>query len=253
MTIPGLLRRKLRSARFHGRVLLGGGRLPGALIIGAAKAGTTSLFEYLVQHPQVCGARFKEVRFFDRQWERGSRWYRANFAPGPGQHLCIEATPAYLHVAEVPARVHSLIPEAKLIVLVREPIARAFSHYNYRLSEGTETLSFEEALALEEHRSHRFAYRDCSLYWPQISRWRRHFPDTSILFLKSERLFEDPTRVFGEVLAFLGLEPHADTDFTPRNRRPHELPDSARALLHGAFDESNAQVKALTGIDWKVS
>lgn len=248
--MQSLLHRKLRSAAFRARVLLGQGCLPDALIIGSAKGGTTSLFEYLTQHPQVCGARFKEVRYFDQQWDRGPRWYKANFAPMAGHRLCLEATPAYLFLEEVPQRVRSLIPDARFIVLLREPVDRAYSHYNEFASQGCEPLSFREAVGMEERRHHRFAYRGFSTYGPQIERWLSHFPEERFLFLKSEDFFAKPSRSVAAVTSFLSLSPGEDMDYAPRNQRPHEVPREARLLLEGAFDRSNARVKALTGIEW---
>ena len=260
-------RRRLRSLRFHARVALGRGRLPNALIVGAAKSGTSSLYAWLAQHPGVCVPKTKELRFFDNQWSKGARWYAACFEPRPGQSVVLEATPNYFPHPLAPERVRTLLPDAKLIFLLREPVSRAYSHHQYRLARGEEALSFGEALAQEEARldgaeevqrqggvskafnTHNYLYT--SGYAPLLERWLARFPRDQLLFLKAEDLFDRPAAVTARVLNFLGLPPCPAQDLTPRNQLDYPPLDSAvGAALENELAPSNRRVAELTGIGW---
>ena len=136
--------------------------LPDFLIIGAARSGTTSLYEYLIQHSSIHSAVGKEVYFFDKKYNKGINWYRS-FFPSKFSKIIIsslqkksfltgEATPRYLFHPHSPKRVHQVIPNVKLIVLLRNPIDRAYSHYQMEVDHGDEKLTFEEAIEKEEER-----------------------------------------------------------------------------------------------------
>jgi hypothetical protein len=210
-------------------------RLPDWLIIGAQKAGTTSLYDYIVRHPDVRGAVRKEVHFFDNAFHRGALWYRSFFPlerevsrhqATTGRRLQSgEATPYYLFHPLVPRRVARVVPSVRLIVLLRNPVNRAFSHYTHEKVRGHEPLSFEEAIAAEPGRIHGeekrmvlkqtsrsrkhqvFSYVARGFYAQQLRRWMEYFPDDQILVLGSERFYADPQATMAEVFAFLGLQP----------------------------------------------
>lgn len=265
---PQVIARKLRSARFRLRAAAGRGALPNALIIGAMKSGTTSLFDHLVQHPGVCGSRTKELHFFDNQHDKGERWYRAQFEP-QGEPVLLEASPYYLFHPLAPVRASALVPDARLIVLLRDPVARAHSHYNQNVEEGRETLPFAEALDREEERlagtedalisgrvarsdAHQsFSYVGKSLYARQIRRWFDHFDPARFLFLRAEDLFASPQAVTDRAAAFLGLPPHPLVRSAAKNRRAYPPLDPAiRARLERTFAEPNAELERLVGIRW---
>jgi hypothetical protein len=248
-------------------VALGRGRLPNALIVGAAKSGTSSLYAYLAQHPAVCVPKVKELRFFDNQWDKGARWYAACFEPRAGQSVVLEATPNYFPHPLAPERVRALLPEAKLIFLLREPVSRAYSHHQYRLARGEEALRFSEALEQEEERLvgaedvqrqggvfkpfNLHSYRTTSNYAALLERWLALFPRDQLLFLKAEDLFDRPAAVTGQVLDFLGLPARSGLDLRPRNQLDYApLPDAQARALRGSFAASNRRVAELTGIDW---
>lgn len=183
------------------------GELPDVLIIGAQKAGTTSLFYYLAQHPGVSASRTKEVHYFDNAYDKGETWYRRHFERRRGTEIFVEASPYYLYHPLAPARASALLPKAKLIVLLREPVSRAFSHYHHERARGFEPLSFEEAMNTEPQRladsdarlargeigrsfeHQHFSYRSRGLYADQIERWLECFPASAFLFLKAEAMF----------------------------------------------------------------
>ena len=137
--------------------------MPDFLIIGTQRGGTTSLYNYLLARPQIAAATRKEVHFFDNNFHRGIPWYRAHFPSliqGDmaetirGQRFITgEASPYYLFHPHAPARAALVVPKAKLIVLLRNPVDRAYSHYCRMVKKGRETLSFEDALAQEEIRT----------------------------------------------------------------------------------------------------
>jgi cytochrome P450 len=265
---PPLLLRKARSLSLRLRALLGRGALPNAIIIGAMKSGTTSLFDYLTQHPDVCGSRTKELHFFDNQFAKGTRWYRANFAPR-GEQVVLESSPYYFFHPLAAARAAALVPQAKLILLLRNPVDRAYSHFNQNKEEGLEPLSFEEALEAEagrlagaeealvsgraatSHAHQTFSYAAKGVYAPQLCRWLGHFPREQMLILKAEDLFRNPQDTVDRVTDFLGIARFAVADLSGGNRRRYPLmhPET-RQRLEALFDAPNAETEALTGIGW---
>ena len=180
--------------------------LPNLLVIGAMKGGTTSLWEYLRQHPSVHMSPTKEIHFFDRddRWARGRSWYEEHFAgAAEGETVIGEATPAYtrfpLH-RDVPRRAASLVPDAKLVYVLREPIARIRSHYLHHRSLGLETLPFAQAVV--EHST----YVDTSRYALQIRQWLRHYGRDQLLVITSEQLRADHAATMRRVYGFLGVD-----------------------------------------------
>lgn len=159
---PASLPRTLAGrALFHKRPQLGQllgrfGSRPNFLIIGVQKGGTTSLYSYLAAHPRVSPALGKEVHYFDFHYGCGERWYRAHFVPQAWSDVrglqTGEASPEYLFCPAAPQRVAAFDPGMKLIVMLRNPVERAYSQYQMSRRRGSETLSFAEALALEPER-----------------------------------------------------------------------------------------------------
>jgi Sulfotransferase domain len=207
--------------------------MPDFLIIGTQRGGTTSLYSYLTAHPQIVSATRKEIHFFDKNFHRDIPWYRAQFpaliesdmAETIGrQHVITgEASPYYLFHPHAPARAALVVPNTKLIVLLRNPVDRACSHYYYEVERGYETLSFEEALAQEETRTRdegqrlaadphyyspnhrRYSYLARGIYVDQLERWMNHFPKEQFFIIKSEEFYATPERKLQELFLFLGL------------------------------------------------
>src|SRR5947209_13351977 len=137
--------------------------LPDFLIIGAQRGGTTSLYHYLRAHPAVHSSAVKDTHFFDKKFHKGVSWYRAHFPTRfekayarrfrHQDFVTGEASPSYLFHPHAPSRTARLLPHVKLIVLLRNPIDRAFSQYYHALALGHEKLSFEEALEREQERT----------------------------------------------------------------------------------------------------
>jgi len=193
-------------------------RLPDFIIIGAQKAGTTSLFHYLNNHPDVGPAWRKEIHFFDRWYSNGLDWYRAHFPLYAEATITGEGSTNYLQHPDAPLRMRHCIPNAKLIVMLRNPVDRAYSQHQMNVRKGIETLSFEDALEAEPYRLQNqpdclstewrvASYLTRGLYASQLQRWLDQFPQEQLLVIKSEEFFEDPDKEFRRVLAFLDLEP----------------------------------------------
>src|ERR1700730_9070734 len=137
--------------------------LPDFLIIGTQRGGTTSLFHYLEAHPCVRPAVNKDLHFFDRKYNKGLAWYRGHFPTRVERYyaqkirgrafLTGEASPSYLFHPHTPGRVAQAVPHVKLIVLLRNPVTRAYSQYHHAVELGHETLSFEDAIRGEEERT----------------------------------------------------------------------------------------------------
>lgn len=239
--------------------------LPTFLIIGAQKSGTTSLYELLAEHPEVGRASAKEVHYFDHNYERSLTWYQAHFPRcGEAKHTG-ESSPYYLYHPLCPPRVHAALPGVKLIVLLRDPVDRAQSHYHHERAYGLEPLDFAAAiveeprrLACEEQRlirdpSYRsFAHQHCSylsrgLYGQQLRRWYDYFAPEQFLILASEHLFANPIRILHQVQGWLDLPRHTPTTVTARNVRVYASMDpQLRAQLTNHFRQDAAQLSKLT-------
>ncbi len=192
---------------------------PGFLIVGAQRSGTTSLFRALALHPQVRSPLFhKGVHYFDVQYTQGRSWYLGHFplrrpgrAPGEDSRVITgEASPYYIHHPAAPARIRADLPDVRLVVLLRDPVERAYSAYQHEVARGFEHEEFERALDLEPRRlageterllanpgyrslSHQHhAYVDRSRYARQVRRLFELFGEDRVLVLDSEDFFADP-------------------------------------------------------------
>lgn len=252
--------------------------LPDFVIIGAQKAGTTSLFRYLVEHPDVIPPAQKEVHFFDGRYERGMRWYRSRFplrsalergAADGVRKLTFEASPYYLAHPFVAGRMHEQLPDAKLVVLLRDPIERAWSHYRDNFSRGTETKPFLEALRAEPDRLgpglaniargiepgsdyRNYGYVERGKYAEQLAVWFAVYPRKQFLIVESRELFEHSESAYKRVLQFVGLDvPERLPAFDAYNATPNAgLDDAARDFLAAAFAEPNRELAALIGVEF---
>jgi len=247
--------------------------LPSFLIIGGQRCGTTSLYRYLCEHPDVVEPIGKELHYFSYKYTKSTPWYQSHFPRmGPSSQQTFEATPYYLFHPAAPGRVHSLLPAARLVVLLRNPVDRAFSHYQHNVGGGVEPLPFEAALDAEEMRIgtdaqrlmvdpsyaglayRRYSYFARGCYADQLESWLGYFPRSQMLIVASEDFYGDTDAVFGEVLEFLGLTP-LRLDSYPRytRRGPWHGPpmsDGVRRQLAGRFAKPNKRLEELLGRDF---
>lgn len=183
------------------------GALPTFILIGAMKCGTTSLHRYLGAHPQICVSDPKEPDFFLRRNEKDLTWYKRCFQ-GAAQAYGEASTnyTKYPAFQGVPERMYRLLPDLKLLYLVRDPIERAVSHYAHNRVDGRESQSVDEAFRPAED-SH---YLQTSRYHFQLSQYLEHYPEERVLVIESERLRSDRMHVLREIFAFLGVAEHVD-------------------------------------------
>lgn len=221
------LRDRLRDVRLLPRRLSGRARMtPSFVLLGAQKSGTTSLFRYLEAHPDVRPPLWKEPRYFDRHHHRGRRWYLAHF-PTQREGVTGEATTGYLFDPRAAARMHAELPDAKLLVVLRDPVARAISHYHHEVRRGGERRSMEEAFAADlattasrapsEYAHFAHSYLTRGHYAPQLRRYLERFGPDALQVFEFGELFADPARHYADALAHLGLRPFTDVTFAKHN------------------------------------
>ena len=266
--LPEPARKVLRGGyRAYGSATAGLRPLPDFLILGAQKAGTTALYAYLRWHPEITGPSFKEVSFFDRHYVKGERWYRAHM-PVRRRSLVGEASPSYLFHPLAPERVAGMLPGARLIALLRNPVDRAFSHYQHEVALGREPLSFEDAVDREDERMQgelermlrdpsyfslawwNYTYVARGRYAEQLERWFAAFPREQLLVLFTEELSADTAATYRRVLDFLGVTAR-DLESYPRifDRDYADMNPGTRARLDKEFEDPNRRLASLLGRD----
>ncbi|MDX2272970.1 MAG: sulfotransferase [Cyanobacteriota bacterium] len=252
--------------------------MPDFIIVGAQKAGTTSLYKYLQSHPSVVLPPdvWKEIHYFNEKYNRGSLWYKSNFPIKSRNnfYLTFEASPNYMFYPHSASRITQACPNAKIIFLLRNPVDRAYSHYNHNLTYQRESRSFERAIEEDSSKIEGelqkmlndqhfyskycmdFAYLHKSIYVDQLARFLSCFPRNNILVLETEKLFGDTHNVFLEVQKFLNLpiQNYQLKEFKPHNTRnySHGLDLNTRRQLTNYFSQYNHQLFELIGIefDW---
>lgn len=181
-------------------------RLPTFIIIGAMKSGTTSLFRYIKVHPQVCMSSHKETDYFCHQeiYEKGLEWYQSLFERSAEAYG--EASPNYTKchgMPGVPARIHSVLPNVKLIYVLRDPVERMVSHYLHMVARGDEKRPLTEALMTNDGDNH---YANVSHYYYQLTQYLDYFDQSQILLLSSEQLRDDTASVMQQVYQFIEVD-----------------------------------------------
>ncbi len=254
--------------------------LPDFLVVGSTKCGTTSLHGWLTAHPYVAETK-KEIHFFNQNYYRGTDWYRCYFpraeegerfrAEHGRDRLVGEATASYLAHYWTPSRMARLLPEARLIVCLRNPVERAYSQYHYFRRRGTEPLErFSDAVASEEARLkgeeareindphfhswrvYRWGYTRTSRYAEHLERWLKVFPREQILFLNFDTEFAvDPRGTLARVHDYLGLPPRDTGPLPTLNAGEYEPMDGpTRERLTEYFRPHNRRLYEMTGIDF---
>jgi Sulfotransferase domain len=239
------------------------GPLPDFVVLGTQKGGTSFFYRLLTEHPLVRGAAAKELHFFDNKFAEGVGWYRRCFSEGErvdGQRTITgEASPSYLFDPQVPERMVRIVPEARLIALLRNPVDRAYSHYQMEVRRGKEGRSFEEATEEEMTSAEggenavdvRYAYLARGLYAEQLERFSFFANRDRLLVVKSENLFTRRQEVLERVMTFLGLPSFEATLAPPAGRAPYEPMDPAtRQRLEGFFAPHNERLYGLLGTDF---
>ncbi|MEO8423493.1 MAG: sulfotransferase domain-containing protein [Actinomycetota bacterium] len=250
-------------------------RLPDFLIIGTQRGGTTSLYRYLEKHPSVLPTVLnKGVHYFDTNFEKGPVWYRSHFPTtaakglrrrraGGGPVITGEGSPYYSFHPLAPQRIAELLPNGRFILMLRDPISRAHSHYQHEVARGFEELSFEEALEREEerlageeermiadpsyfsfaHQHHSYVAR--GLYLSQIQRWHSVLPREQLLIVDSTDFFSNADATYREVLRFLELAERSLPAYEKMNAHSYDrMTPRALAFLRSRVADPN---RALSG------
>jgi len=264
--------------QFYGALTSKSRMAPEFLIIGVQRGGTTSLYNYLIRHPLILPALVKEVHYFDLSFHKGINWYLGNFprrAQRQGNQRAItgEASPYYIFHPHVPKRVFETFPSMKFILLLRNPIDRAYSHYQNEVRLGYEHLSFEDAIDQEVSRvdsetpkllqdegyqsiNHRhFTYLSRGIYIDQLNNWLNVIPREQILIVKSEDFFESPQTILGKVLSWLDLPGWNFPGFRIHNRLEYQkMNPLTRDRLQTYYEPHNQALNDLVGMDfgWNV-
>jgi hypothetical protein len=253
--------------------------LPDFIIIGAMKAGTSSLYQCLMQHPQIVPPFQKEIHFFDGHFNRGEQWYRAHF---PLQKrlesgfITCEASPEYLFIPSLANRISELLPDVKLIAMLRNPTERAISHYYHKVRERRETLPLFEALLAEDDRIGEgprddelmdpdfmhffykksdfmnFSYKKRGLYKEQLDRFWQVFSRDQVLVLNSDEFFREPLVTVSAACRFLEI----DEEFVPGDLKPvnvgynrEKIDPAVYEYLNDFFDPHNQALYGVLGRD----
>lgn len=207
--------------------------LPNFIIIGAQKSGTTSLYYYLIQHPSIVSAVKKEVHFFDFNYHKRINWYKGQFVSIfyklyhqivlRKKFITGEASPDYLFHRDVPKRIYKLLPNVKIFILLRNPIDRAYSHYNMHLKLKKHNLRFEEVLTKElnlfknlndlpknvdfdSFQIRTFTILLRGIYIEQILNWLKYFPRKNMMIIESDEFFTNTRNVMKNAFKFLRVK-----------------------------------------------
>jgi len=240
------------------------------LVCGTQKGGTTALDSYLRMHPSICMAKTKEVHFFDtdelfRTNDIHYENYHQKFCKTNETHILGEATPIYMYWENCMERIARYNPEMKIILILRNPIKRAYSHWKMEYSRGAETLPFWESLLEEDnrlnsevHKQHRvYSYKHRGFYSRQIKHIWSLFPKEQVHILKSDELKSSPKATLTEVYQFLEIDPN-EGSYTPieKHVRKDQTPmqNKAKHYLANFFLEEIKELESMLSWDlddWK--
>ena len=248
--------------------------LPDFVVIGVVRGGTTSLYQYLGEHPCIVRSAYDELGFFDSNFELGLNWYRSLFPTvftknriksRQKQFMTFDVTPFYIYNPKVAQRILETLPKAKLIAILRNPIDRAYSNYHLGVRGGNEKRSFEDAIredveTLEHAKSSSIAeneyyqsiveksYLARGFYAEQLKIWMNLFPKEQLIVISTEDLAADPHKTLGQVFSFLGLPEYKVKN--PQKQKAAKYPQMSpetRKFLADYFRPYNQQLYDLLG------
>lgn len=265
-------KRLKRSKRFLAHRLTAPLRaLPDFLVVGEMKSGTSSLFYYLQRHPDILPPWRKELHFFNLGHGKGLGWYRAHFPLRRNlgaNKLTGEGCPEYLYAPGAAARMHKVLPDARLIVILRDPVQRAISHYHHEVRMGREYLPLFDALKVEEERLAETdindpfgletylhaSYKRRGCYADHLSNLFSIYDKEQVLILGNNELLGDPKAVIDRAYEFLGLQPATDEiDYPRKNVGDREaVAPEVLSYLESHFKPHNDRLFQLLGrqVDW---
>jgi hypothetical protein len=250
--------------------------VPSFLIVGAQKAGTSSMFQYLNQHPNVLRSIRKDVFYFDDNFEKGLTWYRSFFPSLDekkrserrlgGEVMTFEGATYYMFHPLAADRIRATLPSTKIVMLLRDPVQRAISHYKHNVNGGLEELSMREAFEREagrldgeaeriisqpgyvSHNHNHLSYLARGRYAEQLARWLKVFPQEQMLVLVADDFFHDPDQGFRTVCRFVGM-PEISLSAYPQvgAQKTEKTDEAAIAFAKAHFAAPNEQLFAMLG------
>jgi Sulfotransferase domain len=244
--------------------------LPSFFIVGAQKSGTTTLLQHLVNHPQIEAPNCKETFYFNdiNNFKKGQNWYQAHFplkSKLNSNKYTIDGSANFFESIDAPLRIKQLIPKAKVILLLRNPVDRAYSHYKMAVKYGFEKLSFEEALEIEDKRLQyeqdeiipqlkhpyifqKLGYRTKGIYVNYLSSWMNNFNEESLLIIKAEEYFTNPKENYQNIINFLQLNDFQLNSHELKNKGDNsQMKDATRIKLTEFYKPYNQQLSELLG------
>ena len=251
--------------------------LPDFIIIGTVRSGSTSLYYNICSHPSILPASYDEIGFFDSNYHLGMNWYRSMFPLKSDMErirsetkyaLTGEDTPFYFWKIDAANRIRKILPKIKLITILRNPVQRAYSNYCLGVREGTEKLTFEEAVRKEldtfpENKilaenifkfcNIRRSYIAKSLYVYQMKIWFERFSKNRLFVISTEEMSKSPAHTMNQAYEFLGLPKYENTFFEKRKKASYEkMGDNIRKELEEFFKPHNEELFKLIGksFDW---
>jgi len=245
--------------------------LPDFVIIGESKCGTTSLYNYMIQHPAIKPALTKEINFFNWSYDKPQNWYSAHFPTKFKKKLSKniykklfltgESTPLYLFNSQVPRRMFETIPNVKIIVVLRNPVDRAYSHYHdLGVRLGKEKRTFDDAInsqlkILEEKNyvttdydgnftDRLYQYVERGIYFDHLKIWMDVYPLKQFLILKTEELEMNPSEILNSVFKFLSLPNYDKINFERKYNvtRYKPMNEQLRKILKEFFKPHNEKL-----------
>ena len=256
--------------------------LPDFVIIGAQKCGTTSLYHFVVKHPNIAPAFKKEIDYFSTKYRFGEQWYRSHFPTNLSRRyfykktkqklLSGEASPTYIFYPTVSGRMKEMLPDIKLIAILRNPVDRAYSQYHQNIRHKNETLSFEKAVELEEERCagekerlirepdfvpvhyRKHSYLARGVYADQLENWFKHYSKRQFLILTTEDFRKNSQQTLDQVFDFLGVHSFKVENLRDRNIGNYKkrMNEDTRKFLIEYFKPHNERLSKLLqcGFDW---
>jgi hypothetical protein len=235
--------------------------LPDFIIIGETKCATTSLFNYLLKHPQIQTPfgngdevdylySSKEIRYFDRYYARGIDWYKSCFPDKKQGFIVGEATPMYMYRSMVPYRIKKEVPHCKFIVLLRNPVDRLYSNFQHYFkwvpNWSNQYPTFENYITACNDRD--YFMIDKGIYATSLKRWFKTFPQEQFIIKLTENLISEPQNVYTQVLSFLSIDDYANEDYPIlRKNKYTNMKPSTREMLEDYYHPFNIELQNLLG------
>lgn len=242
-------------------------QLPSFIIIGGQKCATTSLYDFICKHPSVMHAEVKEIHYFDLRYKMGKFWYRSNFPLKKNGTITGESTPSLIWSTPSLPTITRLLPDVKIIAVLRDPVERAISHYYHNVRQGRESRPIAEAMFAEESlrsgkelqlgspeylESLRFGYISKSRYDEQIDCWNDYYKFENSLYLPFSQVIRVDEAMRKMIFKFLGLPDYSIQNMSLQNVGVLKQPEEVASIYNRLQDLlSESRQAVLNRLNWK--